>query len=102
MINNRKNNKKKNKKKKKNTVIIPYTKEGREQQINQIKLKLSCIETGTIILGNKEINKVFNEFIEYSKEFTGSIPISNTNYIAYITLINNCKKTAELYLKCVN
>ena len=100
MVNNRKNNKKNNKNKSKNMVIVPYTKEGREKQINQIKLKLSCIEIGTIILSNKEINKIFSEFIEHSKEYSGSIPIANTNYMANITLINNCKKTAELFLKC--
>ena len=92
-------NKKKKGKVKKVKEIIPYTQKEREEQINQLKMKLAMVGVSQITNNIEEINTAFKEFIEEGKEFDDSIKLHGSKYILNMKLINNNKKTGEIFLK---
>ena len=92
-------NKKKKGKVKKSKIIIPYTKEERKQQIMQLKMKLEMVGVSQITNNIEEIKYAFNNFIEHGTEFDDSIKLHGAKYVLNMKLINNNKKTAEIFLK---
>ena len=66
-------NKKKKGKVKKPKIIIPYTKEERLNQINQLKMKLEMVVVSQITNNIDEIKTAFNNFVENGIEFNDKI-----------------------------
>ena len=92
-------NKKKKGKVKKPKIIIPYTKEERLNPINQLKMKLEMVGVSQITNNIDEIKTAFNNFVENGIEFNDKIKLHGAKYIVDMKLMNNNKKTAEIFLK---
>ncbi len=92
-------NKKKKGKVKKPKIITPYTKEERLNQINQLKMKLEMVGVSQITNNIDEIKTAFNNFVEDGTEFNDKIKLHGAKYILDMKLMNNNKKTAEIFLK---
>lgn len=92
-------NKKKKKKQKKVKVIIPYTKEERENQISMIKMKLS--ELGLFNYDEDMINiqKKMDEFVEDGTEYSDRVKLRGTKRIINIILRNNKNKAISMLLE---
>ena len=95
-------NKKKKAKVKKIKQIIPYTVEERDEQINQLKIKLAIVGISQVTNNIEEIKNAFFDFIEHGKEYDNTIKLNGTHYILTMKLINNVKKPAEIFLKHTN
>jgi hypothetical protein len=93
MVNNKK------KKKKKVKVIIPYTKEERENQISMIKMKLS--ELGLLNYDEDMINiqKKMDKFVETGTEYSDRIKLRGTKRIINVMLRNNKNKAINVLLE---
>ena len=92
-------NRKKKKKQKKVKVIIPYTKEERENQISMIKMKLS--ELGLLNYDEDMINiqKKMDEFVETGTEYSDRIKLRGTKRIINVMLRNNKNKAINVLLE---
>ena len=65
----------------------------------QLKMKLEMVGVSQITNNIEEIKDAFNNFIENGTEFDDSIKLHGAKYVLNMKLINNNKKTAEIFLK---
>lgn len=91
--------KKKAKKNKGKKVIIPYTKEERSKQINEIRVKLHTLGLALYNEKMKELQKKMDEFIEVGTEHSDVIKLEGAKRILEVSLRNNIKKPIRFFLK---
>ena len=91
--------KKRAKKNKEKKIIIPYTKEERSKQINEIRTKLHTLGLAYYNDEMKSLQKKMDEFIESGNEYSNIIKLYGAKRILEVSLRNNNKKPIRFFLK---